>query len=75
MKEVILDNDEICVKCDISQDTKDKLFHLLLSEYYLKHECFNGELIMQSDDPIIKAPEILSCVADDVFQFEVEYKD
>lgn len=40
-----------------------------------KHDATAGEVIMQSDECIISAPEILSELVDDIIQPEVSYGD
>lgn len=41
-------------------------------QYYMKHEAFHGEVIMQDDDCIIYAPETLAIIADEIIKFKVE---
>lgn len=43
--------------------------------YYMKHHAFHGEVIMQSDNCIIDAPDTLARIADEVIKFKVVYKD
>ncbi len=59
------------VSFDDSAEAKEVLFNKLL-EWFISQECYHGEAIMQSDEPIIAAPEILADIADEVFKFEVE---
>lgn len=40
-------------------------------EYYLKHEAFVGEVIMQADNPQIEASWYLSEIADNIIEFKV----
>lgn len=44
-------------------EKKEKAIEML-TEYFEKYGC--GEVIMQSDDAIINAPELLADIADDV---------
>lgn len=44
-------------------------------EYYKKHHSFHGEVIGQSDNCIIDAPDVLANIADTVIKFKVQYKD
>jgi hypothetical protein len=57
-----------------NQETKQKVFDAVIN-WYLENELFSGEAIMQSDRGIEGAPELLSDIADDILQFEVEYDD
>ena len=57
------------------QETKDKIFNYLMEHYYFKYESFNGESIMQNDDPIIYAPEVLAHIADKIIKFKVKDKE
>ena len=52
---------------------KQLIFEKLL-EFFKKHETFNGESICQCDDPQIESIELLSNIADELFQFKVEFK-
>ena len=54
-----------------SQEIHEEVF-LKLLEWYLSKQSFNGESIMQNDDPMMTASEILGEIADDIIQFEVE---
>lgn len=49
--------------------TKQKVFDRVM-DYFLKYECFCGESIHQSDDPLIYAPNVMSDIADDILQFK-----
>lgn len=62
------------VSYEDSQDARDAVFERVLA-FFLKHESFSGECIMQSDNPQIYAPELLSELADEVFKFETEYDE
>lgn len=62
------------VLCKDSRKTRDEVFERVLA-FFLKHESFSGECIMQSDNPQIYAPELLSELADEVFKFETEYDE
>lgn len=45
-------------------------------EYWLlKHDAGAGEVIMQSDDCIITAPELLSDIVDEIIQPEYIYEE
>lgn len=53
--------------------TKEKVFNRLF-QWYLKHETFTGESIMQSDKPCMDAPVFLSELAEEVFEFKANWK-
>lgn len=53
--------------------TKQAVFDKVVA-FFVKHESFHGECIMQSDDPQIYAPELLAEIADEVMHFEIECK-
>jgi hypothetical protein len=55
-------------------EIKEKVFNEVL-KFYIKHEAFVGEVIMQSDDCIIDAPEVLSDIADKIIMFTTNYDD
>ena len=74
MKRVVRSGDMV-IRFDDSQEIKDKVFESLIEDYYLKYGSFCGESIMQSDDPIIEAPVVLSEIADKIIKFDVEYID
>ena len=42
-----------------------------LLAWYKDHGKYNGEAIMQDDDCVTEAPELLAMIADDIFEFEV----
>jgi hypothetical protein len=58
------------VSFEETEELKEKVYRTILG-YYLDQEAFSGEAIMQCDEPIIEAPNLLSKIADDVFKFKV----
>jgi hypothetical protein len=44
-------------------------------DFYVKHQAFEGEVLMQADDPQVEAPALLAQLADEVFDFEVLWLD
>lgn len=60
------------VSFDETPELKEKVYQSVLN-WYIKQGHFSGESIMQSDEPIIDAPEFLSDVADDLFKFKYLY--
>lgn len=57
------------VRYNCDQKTKDMLFDKML-QWYIDQDVFNGESIMQSDGPLIDGPDLLSEIAEDVFDFD-----
>lgn len=55
-------------------NTKDVVFKKVL-DFFIKHEVFSGECIYQCDAFLIDGPELLSTLADEVFQFDVQWKE
>jgi len=49
-----------------------KMIVAKVMEFFLEHEAFDGETIMQCDGPLIEAPTVLSEIADEL-KFNVEY--
>ena len=62
------------VKYNDDQITRDAVFDKIL-EWFINQEVFSGECLMQSDAPIIDSPDLLSDIADDLFEFKVEWKE
>jgi len=50
-------------KVSTSEMSADEIVQMLL-EWYVRHDVFSGESIMQMDDPILDAPAMLSDMAD-----------
>ncbi len=65
--------DDFIATYNDDQEAKDAVFASVI-EFFKKHETFSGESIMQSDGPLLDAPEYLSSLADDILGFEVEWK-
>jgi hypothetical protein len=61
-------NDE--VSYEITDEQKDKILERLI-KYYSTHIYF-GEGIMQDDDSIIDAPEVLADICDDIIVFKTK---
>lgn len=57
-----------------TDEIKQQIFDRVM-KYFLEHNSFYGESIMQSDNPIIDAPNVLAEIADDIMKFKVEMKD
>lgn len=54
-----------------STATKDAVFERVVA-FFLKHEAFCGESVMQRDAPQIEGPVMLSELVDDVLRFETK---
>jgi hypothetical protein len=64
-------NDLETVKFERTREKEKAVFDKII-EFCKRHNCFFGECIMQSDDPQIYAPELISEIVDDIIEFEVE---
>jgi hypothetical protein len=58
------------VSYEETDEIKQAVFDRVM-KYFVKHEAFHGEVIMQMDDPIIDAPTVLADIADDIIKFKV----
>ena len=67
-----IDLDDWFVEYQDSHEIRDQVFNKLIG-WFTEHQSFCGESIMQSDDPQIYAPVVLSEIADEIIKFE--YKD
>ena len=67
-------SDNITVTYQDTPDVRKEVFRKVM-EYYIKHQVFNGETILQSDTPKIEAPYTLADIADNILKFEVEYEN
>lgn len=54
--------------------TRDAVFEKVLA-WFIEVESFSGECVMQSDVCQIEAPDLLAKLADDFFEFDVEYDE
>lgn len=68
------ENEGYFLEYNNDESTRDKCF-LALLEFFKKHETFTGESIQQCDGPIIDAPNLLSDIADNIFEFDQNYKE
>lgn len=73
MIRTLVDNEELKVTFDDTPEVRDAVFEKLLA-FYVKYQCFDGECILQSDNPQIYAPITLSGIADKHLKFDVEWK-
>lgn len=56
------------------QATRDAVFEKVLA-WFIEMESFNGECVIQNDGPSIDAPNLLGDLADDFFEFDVEFEE
>jgi hypothetical protein len=59
------------VSYNVDPQTQNAVYGEVL-RWFMKHQCFHGESIMQCDEPQLTAAETLAELAE-VFQFEVEW--
>ena len=62
------------VSFEETPELKEEVYQRVLA-WYVKHDSFLGESIMQSDNPQIDAPVFLSDLADDVFKFKYKHDE
>ncbi len=62
------------VSFEDTQEMRDAVFERVIA-FYMKHEAFSGESIMQCDGPQIDAPDLLADLADETLKFHVKWKD
>lgn len=67
-----MDNCRVTIKD--TPELRAEVFRKVLG-FYLKHESFSGECIMQFDAPLIDGPTFLSDLADETFKFDVSWED
>lgn len=65
--------DEFELELDDSPEARDDVFNAVLN-FFIEHQSFSGETIVQNDIIQIEAPEFLAKLAE-IFQFEVKWKD
>jgi len=60
---------EVKIHLDLTEEKKDIIAEKII-QYCVKNECFDGEVLYQSDDCIIDAPSVLGDIIDNVMCFE-----
>lgn len=73
MVETITVSADYKVTANITNEVKCRAFDKLL-DFYIEHEVFSSESLLQMDDPIIEAPHLLALIADDIIKFKQEWK-
>ena len=61
------------IKENNTKEKKDKIIEHIM-KYVKKHDCIDGEHLMQDDECLIYAPDVL-CDILDVFDFKTEWVD
>jgi len=61
----------VTVKIDDSQESVNAVFEAVVN-WFKKYQCYSGEEIMQDDECLLNAPELLADIADDTLKFEFE---
>ena len=59
---------DFSVKYEHNAETFEKVFNYLMKHFFTKYECYNGETIVQCDEPQMHAAEVLAEIADDIFE-------
>ena len=66
--------DDFILSYEVGEQVNEHIVSRLL-QWFIKHEAFCGESIMQNDNPQIYAAPFLSELADEVFKFDVIWKE
>jgi len=67
-----IEQKDIRITFNETEELKQAIYDRVL-KFFVDMESFWGESIMQSDNPQIEAPIVMSDIADDLFKFDVEY--
>ena len=71
---IIFEDNEHKVSCKDYDDLKRAVLIEKLLDWYVEHDSYCGESILQNDDFHMDAVEILANLADNHFKFEDEWK-
>lgn len=64
---------EYCtVEFDTSDKIKEEVFQAVI-DWFLEHDSYCSESIMQSDDTLMDSPVLMSQLADGVIKFNVDW--
>lgn len=63
--------DDVEVTLEVTDKKKAQAFDKIL-EYCKENSCFSGETLMQDDNCLIYAPEVLADIIDDILKFETK---
>jgi predicted HicB family RNase H-like nuclease len=69
-----IETENLVVEYKDDAATKNAVFDAVIN-YFKEQEAFHGEVIMQSDNCIIDAPEVFAKIADNILKFKVECKE
>lgn len=69
-----IETDDYIVKYPCDSAVKDAVFNRVI-KFFIDHETFNAECIMQKDSPQIEAPSLLAEIADDIIKFHHVWKN
>lgn len=71
---VKIDTEELTIEYDDTLSIRNKVYHKVM-EFFIKHESFNGESIMQCDEPQMDAAKFFADIADNIMKFKVSCKE
>lgn len=72
-KVVLFETDNFVCEYVENGHVKNAVFERVM-EFFKDHEAFSGECIMQSDNPLFDAPNVLADIADEIIKFYVQCK-
>jgi len=72
MVEFEIYNGDVKVSYEMTEDKKDRIISEIM-KYVKKHDCVDAEHLMQDDDCLIEAPEVLSDILE-IFDFKTIWK-
>ena len=64
-------DEEYSIVYDDNPSVRDEVFKKLI-EWYTEYNAFDGEMIVQCDNPQIYAPVVLSEIAENIIKFRYE---
>lgn len=70
---ITVETDEYTLTYDAGPEIQNQLYTKMLG-FYKRHHAFSGESVMQCDGPQLEAPELLAEIAEEIFNFDVEWK-
>jgi hypothetical protein len=74
MSDVQMDFDDYTISYSDTPEMHKAVFDAVM-KYFNDHQSYHAEVIMQSDNCIIDAPEVMAIIADNVIKFKVDYKE
>lgn len=72
--EIEIKRKDLIIIYEDTEKKRDLVFEKLLN-WYIEKDCLLGEVLQQSDDCLLDAPNILSDILDNIIKFEYKYKD